>query len=305
MNKLLNIINSKYPNSNDYVFGKNSVIFTNNKTKYVIKNKTNDINHIYKYLNSRGFEYLPKLVYQDDYSYIYEYIDDFKEPSEQRIKDLVTLMALLHNKTVYHKEISLDDVKELYEDMLKNIESTYNYYVDIITMIEQNVYFSPSQYMLARNISSIFNALEFSKSILSEWYENISKVTKKREVMLHNNLDIHHLINNNKKVLISFDNIKRDSPIYDFIHLYKKYYNKYDFNELYKLYNNKFPLQDTEKMLLYANIFKIDKISFEKNELLNVKKVSELCNYLYITDNLFMENEAKNAKKENKQVNKE
>ena len=305
MNNLINVINKKYPNSNNYLFYNNSIIFTNNDIKYVIKNNTNDIYHIYKYLNSRGFDYLPNIVYQDDISYIYEYIPDLKEPDEQKVKDLVLLMALLHNKTSYHKEISLDNIKELYEKLSDKIQNTYNYYVDIITMIENNNYFSPSEYMLARNISSIFNALEFSKNILDNWYEKESKTTKKREVMLHNNLDVDHMINNNKKILISFDNTKRDSPIYDFIHLYKKYYNKYDFNELYKLYNSKFNLSESERMLLYVYLFLVDRITFNKNEMKNVKKVSEICNYLYITDNLFMENETKNTKEQNNKINKE
>ena len=42
-----------------------------------------------------------------------------------------------------------------------------------------------------------------------------------------------------------------------------------------------------------------------ENELKSTINVGRLCNYLYTTDSLFMENEAKNTKVQNKNVNEE
>ena len=178
------------------------------------------------------------------------------------------------------------------------------YYEDIITMIEDNIYMSPSQYMLARNISSFFNALDFCKNLLDRWYDIMKNKSKKREVLLHNNLDLSHVVNDkNLNFLISFDKSKRGIPIYDFIDLYNKYYDKYDFVSLYREYTLKFPLFEEEKLLMYINLFIPKKILFDKNEMTSLINVSKLCNYLYITNNLFMEEQAKKSKIQDHQIN--
>ena len=133
----------------------------------------------------------------------------------------------------------------LYEYLSNKIVSTYNYYDDVINMVESRVYMSPSEYMLARNCSMIFNCLEFSKNTLDDWYKKMEKTSKKRIVLLHNNLDVRHLIRNDENILISWNNAKRGLPIYDFINLYKNNFADYDFNELYSnadvaLYNSKY-----------------------------------------------------------------
>ena len=133
----------------------------------------------------------------------------------------------------------------------------------------------------------------------------MSTKSKKRVVLLHNNLDPKHLIKGTDNILISWDKSVRDLPIYDFIKVYKKNYDKYDFNELYKEYTSKFPLLEEEKKLMYVILFIPEKITFLKNELKSTMNVGKLCNYLYTTDNLFMENDAKNTKVQNNNVDKE
>ena len=57
-------------------------------------------------------------------------------------------------------------------------------------------------------------------------------------------------------------------------------------------------------MLLFILLFIPDKIKFNTKEILSTIDVGKLCNYLYITDNLFMENEAKYSKEQDKNINK-
>lgn len=299
-----NVIKKHCSNVKKYEIHKNVIIYTldNGKRFVAKKNGRTNIINTYNYLNSRGFGYLPRLVYYDDYGYVYEYEEDSLTPDEQKISDIIKTDALLHNKTVYYKDISVDEIKEIYENLSSKIESTFNYYDDLITMIDSKIYPSPSEYMLARNCSSIFSCLNFCKKELDIWYEMISSKEKKREVFLHNNLDFEHLIRNNDNVLISWDNATRDMPIYDFIKLYKNNYNKYDFNHLYKEYVSRFPLLPDEKKLLFILLFIPWEISFSDNELLTTIEVSKLCNYLFITDRLFMENEAKYSKEQNHKI---
>ncbi len=286
-----------------YEFYDSSVIYKDEKEKkHVIKQNDNNILEIYNYLNSRGFGYLPRLEYCDNDIYVYEYTSDTNTPDEQRMSDLIKMDALLHNKTVYYKDTSLDEVKEIYENLILKIDSTYNYYDDIITMIESRVYMSPSEYMLARNCSSIFSCLNFCRKELDEWFEIMKNKSKKRMVLLHNNLQPNHLIRSEENVLISWNKSVRDLPIYDFISVYKKYYSDYDFNELYKEYLKRFPLTEEERKLMFIILFIPPRLLLSKSEIKATMEVAKLCNYLVTTDKLFMENEAKNTEKQNDKV---
>lgn len=298
------VVKKQCPTARRYELHKNAVIYTDKAgKKFVAKNNDNNILTTYNYLNSRGFGYLPRLSYCDESGYVYEYEDDIDTPLEQKMSDLIKLDALLHNKTAYYKDIPIDEVKEIYEKLSEKIKHTFNYYDDLITMIEGKIYMSPSEYLLARNCSSIFSCLNFCLKELEEWYKIMSTRTKKRVVLLHNNLDPRHLIRNGDNILISWNNATRDLPIYDFIKLYKANFDKYDFNELYKEYLRKFPLLEEEKKLMYVILFIPEKITFNESELKSTIKVGRLCNYLYTTDRLFMENETKNTEKQNHKIN--
>lgn len=305
-NKLIkDLIKRNCSNVKKYELYNNAIVYIdNNLNKFVAKNNNNDILSLYNYLNSRGFNYLPELSFCNNFGYIYRFKEDIITPNEQKISDLVKLDALLHNKTVYYKDITIDEIKEMYEKLKDKINSTYNYYDDLVTMIEGNIYMSPSYYLLIRNCSSIFSCLNFCLNELDKWYDKVSSSSKKRVVLLHNNLDVKHLIKSKDNILISWDKAARDLPIYDFIKLYKNNYDKYDFNILYKEYIKKFPLLEEEKLLMFIILFIPWKINFRDNELINTINVGKLCNYLYITDKLFMENEAKNTKVEDNNINK-
>lgn len=307
MNKALikDVIKKQCPQARKYELKKKSIIYTDvDGKKYVAKENKNNIIDTYNYLNSRGFNYLPKLKYIDTEGYVYEYEEDTIIPNEQKMSDLVKVMSLLHNKTVYYKKVSIDEVKEVYDSIDSSIKNTYNYYDDIVSMIEDEEYMSPSEYMLVRNCSAIFSCLTFCNKKLDEWYEIVSKKSKIREVLLHNNLDTSHLVNSKENMLISWDNAKRASPIYDFIKLYKNNYDKYDFNTLYKEYIGKFPLSKEESLLMFVILFIPYKITFNDSEMKNTINVSKLCNYLYTTDRLFMENETKDTEKQDHNVDK-
>ncbi len=304
--KIRNVIKKQCPLVKKYELLKNAIIYTDcDGRKFVAKeNCKNNIINTYNYLNSRGFGYLPRLIYYDNDGYVYEYVNDIITPNEQKVSDIIKMDCLLHNKTVYYKDISLDEVKEIYENLNMKITNVFSYYDDLITMIESKLYTSPSQYLLIRNCSIIFSCLNFCKKELDRWYDIASNKNKKREVLLHNNLDPSHLIRGTDNILISWDYASRDLPIYDFIKLYKNNFNKYDFSELYKDYIKGFPLLEEEKTLMFTILFIPWKIKFNTSELKNTIEVGNLFNYLFTTDKLFMENEAKDTKEQDHNINK-
>ena len=274
-----------------YTIKNNTYIVECMDKKYVLKKKNDDrsnINdrHIYDYLSSRSFDYYPRLLDFSDSYELYEYIDDVATPDEQKILDIINLMSLLHNKTTYYKEVSLDDVKEKYENIKKELEEQEEYYNNQISIIESHKYMSPSEYHLARNISIIFKSINFCKYYLEKWYTSVSNKTKIRQSLIHNNLDISHIIENKKPYLISWNKSKNDIPVYDFYNLYKKHYLDYDFEDLYNVYNIKYPLTSDEKMLLFILLAIPPKIIFTSNEIKNCKDINKSLEYIYKTEKL-------------------
>lgn len=258
------------------------VLVETNEGKKVIK-KIN--NNIYEYLESRNFNYFPNTMIDGEYQ-ILDYIDDITMPDEQKISDMIRLVALLHNKTTYYKESILDDIKQIYEDISNNIEYLNSYYTDLITIIETKEYMSPSEYLLARGISKIFNSLNFSKYELDRWYEMVENKKKQRYVVLHNNLELNHFIKNINSYLISWEKSRIDIPIFDIYKLYKRHCLDFDFSSLLKQYESDYPLLEEERKLLFVLISLPDKIEFNDTEYEMCKKVSNMLDCLYKTDDL-------------------
>lgn len=286
MNNLKDLINSEYQK----ITIKNNVRIISTKDKnYVIKKKNKDLNKTYNYLKSRSFNYFPEIIMsRDDYD-IYEYIDNTNEPSEQKMLDLINLLTLLHNKTTFYKEIDLDKYKEIYEDILNKCEYLYNFYEDIASIIEKDIYMSPSSYLFIRNISTIFGSIKYCKKEIENWYQLIQDKRKVRYVNIHNNLSLDHYLKNDKGYFISWEKNKIDMPIYDLIGLYKKHYLEFDFYELFKLYENKYPLLEEERKLLFILLSLPDKIEFNGNEYDMCVKIGSFIDYLYKTDKLIEE----------------
>lgn len=269
------------------------IVVDTNIGKKVIKQKSN--NDIYTYLESRNFTYFPNVIEDDKYE-ILDYEEEIETPNDQKMLDMVRLIALLHNKTTYYKEVVEDDYKKIYEDINNNIDYLNSYYTDIITIIESKEYMSPSEYLLARGISKIFNSLNYSKYEINKWYEIVKEKRKQRYVVLHNNLDLSHFIRNKGAYLISWEKSKIDIPIFDFYKLYKKNCLDYDFSSLLKEYEKDYPLLNEERKLLFILISLPDKIEFDYTEYEMCKKISKLLDYLYKTDNLISPYYSENAK---------
>lgn len=264
---------------------KNSVKIVNDE--YVKKKKKNkDIDNIYNYLLSRSFDYFPKVVEEDDEYIYYEYIRDIEEPNEQKITDLVSLVSLLHNKTTFYKEVDIDNYKYIYESVSDKIEDTYNYYNMIMDNIDGEVYMSPSNYLIARNISIIYSALKYAKETVDRWYKMNEDSRRMRVVMNHNNLGLDHYLKGDKPYLISFDRAKIDMPVFDLISLYKKHYLDIDFNDILKIYLSKYPFSNSEMMLFLAMISIPDKISNVNSQYKRVLIIRRVIDYVYKTSDL-------------------
>ena len=287
MNRLFRIIKDK-PKK---ITIKNNVeiIDTDNNT-YVIKKKTNkNLDYIYDYLHSRSFDYFPKRLIKDDEYDIYEYVEDVKLPNEQKILDLVNLLTLLHSKTTFYKEIDIDIYKNIYEDVVGRIEYLNNYYNNLMDVIETNIYMSPSEYLIARNISLIYNSLNYARYQIDRWYDLIKDKRKIRLVNIHNNLSIEHYIKKDKPYFISWDKSKIDMPIYDILSLYKNHFLDFEFMDILKFYESKYPLLMEERILLFILMALPSEIDISSSEYNTCIKVRNLLDYLAKTEYLTTE----------------
>ena len=262
----------------------NTILVNTNDGKKVIKKRSPE--PIYEYLDSRSFTYYPYTVLVDDYE-ISDYIEEIKTPNDQKILDMIKLVALLHNKTTYYKEITEDNYKQIYEDILNNLNYLDNYYHDMMGIIDSKIYMSPSEYLLARGIGKIFNSLSFCYQELEEWYKLVKEKKKQRYVVLHNNLELNHFLRNEDSYLISWTKAKNGLPIFDIYKLYKKHALDYDFSSLLQTYEKDYPLLEDERKLLFILIsIPYIKINWQNKEYRLCKKISSLLDYLYKTDNL-------------------
>lgn len=286
-NNLKNIIN-KYK-AKKITLKNSAKIIENENTRLVIKKDNPNILDTYNYLLSRSFDYFPKIIYKDNDYNVYEYVEDVNEPSEQRILDIITLTSILHSKTTFYKEVDIDNYKYLYETINKKLEYLFNYYNDIITLIEKNIYMSPSNYIIARNINKIFETINYCKYEVDSWYELIKDKRKIRVVNIHNNLSLDHYIKNDKPYLISWNKNKIDMPIYDLLTLYKKYYLDFDFYELFNYYESRYPLTNEERKMLLILMSIPEKLVLDSSEYKNSIKCRKFFDYIYKTKDLINE----------------
>ncbi len=152
--------------------------------------------------------------------------------------------------------------------------------------IDSEIYMSPANYLIARNITLVYKSLNYAKENIALWYEIIPDKRKARVVMTHGNLNLEHYLKSDKSYLISWDNSKIDMPIYDLVLLYKNNCLEFDFIDLFKIYLSKYHLNDDELLLFLVLISIPDKIKLEKTEYQTVLSIKRLLDYLYKTNSL-------------------
>ena len=278
MNKSIEILKSIYKPYRYTIKGKSTILETT-CGDFIIKPKNKDINELYTYLTNRGFINYPKIIDSSrDEVNVFEYVEDVKLPKEQKCDDLIEIIASLHNKTSYFKEVSEDRFKSIYEDVLSNINYLSNYYNTLYEIGFNEVYASPSTYIFMRNYYKLNSALEYAKSELENWYSLVTSETKIRVCLIHNNLELNHLLNDK---LISWD-----TPVIDIVKLYKKEWKNINFSEILERYMYKFPLLEYEKKLLFILISMPPEIKKSDNEFEKCKVVSEVMDYVFKTEEL-------------------
>ena len=279
--------------------GKTKIIDTN-KGKFVFKRKTNlDKEDIYNYLSAKKFNnYIKPYNEIDDNYEIYPYIDDLIKEDDDKALDIIYLISILHNKTTFYKNFSLEEKNKIYEEHINNLDYLASYYDNIRLIIEEEKYPSPSNYLLIRNISLIYISIDASRYFIKKWYTTVKEKTTKRVCRIHGNLSLDHLIESDNIYLISWDKSKIDIPILDLYEFYKNNYLNLDFDNLFSIYLTKYPLFEEEKYLLFSLMLMPRKLQLNNSEIINTRYVYNLIEYLVKTNDFISKHNPKQSQQE-------
>ncbi len=263
-------------------------IIDSTEGKFVVKPKgKRDVKDLHNYLISRNFYEFPKIVDSSRADVnIYEYLEDTNYPKDQKAIDMIKLVASLHSKTVYSKEVREDKYKEIYENIRGNLEYYKDKYSKMVDEIESEIFMSPSHYLFIRNSSKLMSQVKFCEEKLNEWYENVKNSRESRVSVVHNNLGLDHYIKGEKEALISWDNAITDNPILDIYNLYQKEALNIEFKSVLKTYLKNFPLEDDELSLLLILLCMPKDINFLDEEFKSCEKIGKDLDYVYKTEEL-------------------
>ena len=285
MNKLESL-KSLYKPYRYTIKGKCTILETTSGN-FVVKKKpkNKDLISIFNYLKSRSFNYFPEVYSESrDDTLVYEYIEDKTIINPQKSEDLITLVALLHSKTSYSKEVTEEIYKEIYENIKNNILYLKDYYLKYYKLFLKEIYMSPSRYAFVRNYSKIVSALNFSESELDVWYEMVKDKKNERVSFIHNKLSLDHYIRSDKDYLISWEDSKFDTPVLDLLKLYQNNYWDLEFSSLYKKYQSINTLSDSEEKLFFILISLPKEIKFTDDEFDCTKNMRKDLDYLFKTE---------------------
>ena len=283
----------------------NGKIISTEDGNYVIKSNENvdSINNLYSYLNSKGFSNYLNYLDEIDGNVIYPYIETTLGETSEEASIIIEIIAFLHKKTAFYKTISLENVREKYEEQIKKLEDLEKYYDELVNNCEEEEYLSPSLYYFLRNSSLIFHSLKRSRLLLDNWYSIIKDKKSKRVCLIHGNLCFEHFLNSDNKYLISWSKSRNDINIYDLISFYKDSYDMVPFIDLLDLYNSIFPMLREEEELFFSLILEPAKFTLEDIEINNVSNIYSIINYLNKSNELVSNYHSSNSNSKSNEEN--
>ena len=266
--------------------GNLKVVLRDNK-KICIKKVNNYIDRE-KYLTSKGFLNILHSEIINGYV-VRDYIDEVLISKEDKLHELIYLICLLHTKTTHYKNLTIDKIKDFYEDETNKIIELKKYYESIFDRCIYK-FLPPSIYLLIKHMSLILKSLDESKIYLDKWYEIVKDKKRKRVVLNHNNLKVNNLIVGEKIYLINWDKSIIDYPIYDVLSLFKSNYKEIDMLDLFNIYKSKYGLLSEEYYLLISKLLRIDCLIFSDNEVENCKSSYNIIYYLKAVNSFLNDN---------------
>lgn len=255
-------------------------ILKTDKGKFVYKENNNNYD-IYEYLRTRDINFFPRSLNDKNTSYdLLEFVNTKDVPLEQKLSDLIHLSGILHRKTSFNKEIDMDNIKEIYENIMSEVSYLTNYYNDLNNYIDTVIFMSPSEYLLVSNIDLIYYLLSFVKVEINNWYSYMKTKKVIRYSFIHNNLSLSHILESDNKYLISWSKSRQDMPIFDLIKLYQENYYDISLEDFIREYEYENRIDEYEYLFLLINLAIPKRIEFTRNTYLDCYNINKYLVYL-------------------------
>ena len=123
------------PKTKITLVGNNKIVNYNDKTLFIKKRTSYNIEDIYKYLDDHLVDNYLKPIEITNKELIFPYIENTTLTNDEISKRLVLNLAIWQNKTTTYQEINLDEVKTFYEEKKKDINYLYAYYQDLVLQL--------------------------------------------------------------------------------------------------------------------------------------------------------------------------
>ncbi|MBO4245951.1 MAG: hypothetical protein J5892_04395 [Bacilli bacterium] len=249
------------------------------KNNEVYKKSNQKVIDLINYLDNKGFNYLPNYRFNNDFI-TYDYIDDLAISNEEKALELIKTLAILHHKTSYYKEITQEDIRRIYDKYQNHLKYYLIYFKNYFDKKIDNEFYQPDELLLLNNYTIINDYLNLGLSYLEEWFNKVSKLNSVRLSLIHNNVNLEHLIINQNNYLISYDHAMFDLSIIDLVLFYVKYYDQFDFIKLFLEYQNIDHLEPEEILLLKVLLIINFKYEDDLDILGNTKQNTIFISYL-------------------------
>lgn len=276
----------------------NAKIINKENEKYLVKRKRTNIEKIYEKLKNRDFHNFIEPIELNRNEEIYPYVEELSTTENDRALDLIYLASILHSKTTTFKKVQIDTIKERYEKVIDKLNETFTYYSKLQDDIEEHIYMSPAEQLLMKNISKIYYMLNTSREFIEKYYQESEQILNERESLIHGSLSLDHIIEGENKYLISWNNSRKDLPIYDLINFYRKDYDKVNMESLFDVYLNRYNYTIEEKYLFFSLINIPNILKFDKSNFTNTINARKLVDYIdktiSFTSKEYKENEKSN-----------
>lgn len=253
-------------------------------------------NSVFDYLKSRNFLGFLKPLKDDGSCEIYIFQED-NVPFQDKAKDLILLLSLLHTKTTTYEKVVFADCEKFYQEIASKINFQMEYYLKLQEQFENNVYMAPDEYLFMRNASIFYRNLRKSREYLDLWLDFLKKEENRRVVFLQGSPTFFNFVDLEKPYFRDFSLSKRGCVVYDFLFFYKRFYEDVEMVSLFRLYQKNFYFDEGEKYLFYALLlFNDNVVDISASHYKNVVEFNKTIRYLESSYSFLLKQNEKDEK---------
>lgn len=196
------------------------------------------------------------VLYDNELYYLMPWLSN----EEKREKpSLFRELARLHTISAREVKVNKEERKQHYEKTVEEIEREEEFLEGFLETCEEKEYMSPFELMYCTYYHEIFQALQFSKRKLTEWYEATKESDKARMVITHGKLSDEHFLFDEKGYgyFINFEKANPGAPFHDILPFAVKHLRGYlkeheDLVEWLYTYFKYFPFKEEEMQLFLS-----------------------------------------------------